>query len=419
MQKKQWDEMQCSLKKLIDEKILYQKNVIIFGSNEPAEKIMHFLDASGFSIDYFIDNNSKKQGQIINEKEIRKPDDIELLSTEKKNQLVVLIASKYFEEMQIQLVQMGIFEQQIYQVINMDSDRDYSLSDQMFESKCQQVIRGQLIYDRLNLKEKSYLFICPYSALGDVYLVGMYLEIYCNRNRIEDYLLTVVGGACKKVGMLFDIVKIEVLSQADSDDLIEFVNFSGVSSLNCKILHQRFPYFEKLGNMGNYRKINFHDIYKYGIFNLPKECKAKKPSKKYPEKEIEELFIKNNLPKGKTIIVSPYANTVTSVENCYWEEIVQDYTRRGYRVCTNSIGSDEPAIDGTIPLCIPLMGMIQAVEYAGTFIGLRSGLCDVISTAKAEKIIIYPQRIYQHGTIHEYYSLNVMGLCSDAKEIIL
>jgi len=62
---------------------------------------------------------------------------------------------------------------------------------------------------------------------------------------------------------------------------------------------------------------------------------------------------------------------------------------------------------------------ISIVEAAGIFIGLRSGLCDVISSAKAEKIIIYPDRVYQGGKYIDFYSLKNMGLSEEAEERII
>ncbi len=38
--------------------------------------------------------------------------------------------------------------------------------------------------------------------------------------------------------------------------------------------------------------------------------------------------------------------------------------------------------------------MKSTVEYAGTFIGIRSGLCDVIRTANCKKIALYPDYQY-------------------------
>ena len=60
----------------------------------------------------------------------------------------------------------------------------------------------------------------------------------------------------------------------------------------------------------------------------------------------------------------------------------------------------------------------QFVEKAGFFIGVRSGLCDIISNAKAGKVILYDaQNRFFNGSAFEYFSLEKMGLCKDLLEI--
>ena len=52
----------------------------------------------------------------------------------------------------------------------------------------------------------------------------------------------------------------------------------------------------------------------------------------------------------------------------------------------------------------PLEIANSVVEYAGYFIGLRSGLCDVISNSKSKKIIIYPKAKIGETRLIDYYS---------------
>jgi hypothetical protein len=52
------------------------------------------------------------------------------------------------------------------------------------------------------------------------------------------------------------------------------------------------------------------------------------------------------------------------------------------------------------------------------FIGVRSGLCDIISSAKCTKIILYEKEgLFYKSSQYDYFSLAKMGLCDDAIEI--
>ena len=92
--------------------------------------------------------------------------------------------------------------------------------------------------------------------------------------------------------------------------------------------------------------------------------------------------------------------------------------KKGYSVCTNSCGKKEPAIAGTDAVFFPLNIAPQVVEAAGTFVGVRSGFCDVISRAKARKVILYDKNNWFYNcSAYKYFSLNDMGLCNDAVEL--
>jgi hypothetical protein len=64
-----------------------------------------------------------------------------------------------------------------------------------------------------------------------------------------------------------------------------------------------------------------------------------------------------------------------------------------YKIYTNTSG-DETPIRGTEPLCAPLAQMTAAAEHAGTFVGLRSGLCDVLFSANCRKVVVFPDCHY-------------------------
>ena len=65
----------------------------------------------------------------------------------------------------------------------------------------------------------------------------------------------------------------------------------------------------------------------------------------------------------------------------------------GYKWYTNVVGDEKPLI-GTESISPSLLELRSVVERAGTFVGIRSGLCDVIREAKAKKIALYPDYNY-------------------------
>lgn len=412
-------EMKDALGELYNAGKFINRFVVIFGSNEPAERMADWLFEREIIPAAMIDNNEKKHGLSYKGIFIASPENI--LGQMHDNTLV-LIASKYYNEMVQQLEMMGYNkEKHIYKVVDMTKGSNYSISEETFLDKKKNLYIGWEIYTRIREKyrENTKIFVCPFPALGDVYLVGKYLEIYCKKEQISSYVVIVTGESFLQVLNLFDIKCVEKLPQKECDLLIQNLIFCGLKECNAEILHQRFPYTVNIGNLGNYKGLCFNDHFKYTIFGMSETENGKLPKKLANTEYIDEYFKTNGLVKGKTVIIAPYANTSSSLNSDFWKRVVLEYKNKGYIVCTNSSGEAELAIEGTKAIFFPLFAAVQIIEAAGVFIGLRSGLCDIISSAKAKKIILYPDRIYQGGRYIDFYSLRKMELCKDAEEKVI
>lgn len=419
MLKEEKEEMQEKLLELYKKGIFNNSYVVIFGSNEPAERIVLWLMEHNITPEAMIDNNKMKQGMSYKGIPVESP---EKILGKMCDNAVVLVASKYYNEMVQQLAVMGYKEEKhIYRVVNMAKESISSVTEAAFSEKENNIRKGWEIYKKITARygKETKLFICPFPALGDVYLVGKYLDLYCQRKDINSYVVTVTSNACLEVLSMFGINQAEKLSKEESDSLVQSLIFTELEECNAEILHHRFPYTAGIGVLGNYKNISFASHYKYSIFGMGTECTGKTPEGQAGKAYIDSLFHKNGLIKGKTVIISPYANTSSSLPEGFWIKLARDYIEKGYTACTNSCGDGEPAIEGTKAVKIPLKAAIQFVEAAGTFIGLRSGLCDIISSAKAKKIILYPDRVYQGGKYIDFYSLKNMGLCEDAEEKVV
>ena len=99
------------------------------------------------------------------------------------------------------------------------------------------------------------------------------------------------------------------------------------------------------------------------------------------------------IPKGKAVVFSPYAKSVTAIDPKVWDDAVAYYSGAGYKCYTNVIGDEKP-LEGTEVISSSLLEIRSVVERAGTFIGIRSGLCDILREANAKKIALYPDYNY-------------------------
>ena len=91
--------------------------------------------------------------------------------------------------------------------------------------------------------------------------------------------------------------------------------------------------------------------------------------------------------------MAPYAKSVVPVPWSFWEDTAARHASQGDVIATVVHGDEDP-VPGTLALEIPIPELLDAVEHAGTFVSLRSGLCDVVHTARARKVHVFPDAYY-------------------------
>jgi hypothetical protein len=259
------------------------------------------------------------------------------------------------------------------------------------------------------------IFLAPYTGTGDIYLTGLFFNDYIKQNNITDYIFAVVNGACKKVAEMFGIKNIVILPHQVSDDII-LLELSTGRNLNLVVLNDSWL-GDPLQWLRGFKGLHFEKMFRYFVFGFDDTVMHKLPPKKDYNDEVDALFKKYGLIKGKTVILSPYSNTLFDLPDDFLQTIVAYCIEQGFIVCTNCAGTEKP-IKGTKAVFFPLHQAIAFMDAAGYFVGVRSGLCDVISSSTCKKIILYEKDgLFYKSSQYEYFSLKKMGLCNDAAEI--
>lgn len=409
-------ELENKIKKLYSKKTFEDKYVVIFGAAAITKVLKNCLIEYGVKINAIIDNDKRKIGKECLGLKVIKPDD--LLKSDISN-MVVILYSIFHEDMKYQLMKLGFRKQQIINVSSKYFHSDESLSNYL--KYCTYTISGINYYRRLKKKypNSQAVFLCPYTGTGDVYLAGLYFYQYLKKENIGDYVFVVVNNACKKVAQIFNIRNIEVMDPRAVSKIIGAKLFTEeLDSLI--ILNDSWSsvYTSPIQWIRGYKELNFNEMFRHFVFGFSDEVAYSLPQYETDQETIHKFFIENELIPGKTVILSPYSNTLFEIPEQIWEEITLFFQDKGFTVCTNSCGPKEPPIKGTVPVFFPLTIAKPILDTAGYFIGVRSGLCDVISDSSCKKVIFYEKHgyFYQSTTL-EYFSLRKMNLCEDALEI--
>jgi len=400
------------IKRLVFMRKLKEKRIVLFGASVFSKEVNKILTELDFSISAVIDNDVRKIGKECMGKLIQKPE--EVLSPFDRNNAILILSGGFYREMAYQLSRMGYKKGKQFHVLNYKINESLPVVLNMLIH----TITGAVIYWWLTKKypRKPAVFIAPYTGTGDIYLIGLFFEEFLRRNNIGDYVFVVVSGACKKVAESSGIKNVIAVKPHLSDSIIGWWHF----------LRSDQPLFVlNDGWMGNplqwirgYRGLDFEKMFRYFVFGFGNEVPHERPRYKDYSKEIDSIFMRHGLKKGRTVVLSPHSNTLFDLPEDVWKAIVDYCRQHGYTVCTNCAGKSEKPIKGTEAVFFPLTQAIGFMNFAGYFIGVRSGLCDIISSSSCKKIVLYERDgFFYKCSPFDYFSLRKMGLCDDILEL--
>lgn len=406
------DELKRVEKKVVEiirQRKIREKKVYLFGVSDNTRQIIQMLRNYKIEPICVIDNDITKQGGFCARIPVVALEMVPNLTAEEN---VFFLYSGYWREMFAQLENYNVKRKQIHILFK----KKESLVNLLYSSW-----KGKVVYRDLTRKYgRLPIFLCPYTGTGDIYLIGTFWKEYIEKNGIDNYIFVVISNACKKVAMMFNIKNVEVLTK--KIECYHLLNYYKLcpDNVDIKILNDCWPqvHTNQLEWFRGYKGLGFMELFRKYVFDLADTALPQHPVYKNVEGEINHLFAKEKVKFGGTVVLSPYANTLSDLPDEFWKLLVKKLKKKGFIVCTNSSGETEPAIEGTFPVFFPLNIAPQFITAAGYFVGIRSGFCDVISGANAKKIILYDSqnRFYQ-SSAYEYFSLRKMKLCRDAIEI--
>ncbi len=387
MEKKLYGEMVTNLAEINRTSDLSIKKIFLFGHCNATLELIDLLESKGLKATAILDNSDVKQGQVYKGAVVVYPAKInELAGDNPKDDSIVLITSRFYASMLKQLRELG-YEGPVRKLIDYNTYAEYSLSEDTIARMTAREKHGEELLNALSNKYQKYFkTFCPFNALGDVYLAMSYWDKFAANRNIDNVVFCVPSRVLSDVIHMFGDYPVEVYEQKELDAMIQAALYT--RDENSFIAHQDRPYVINLSKALYIKKIPLEQIYCCGVYGLPVGTEPTKPNSNMTEyKGIDTI------PEGKAVIFSPYAKSVIAIDSIVWERAVEYYNNQGYKCYTNVVG-DEVPLKGTEAISPTLLEMKSVVERAGTFIGIRSGLCDIIRETKAKKIALYPDYIY-------------------------
>lgn len=171
-----------------------------------------------------------------------------------------------------------------------------------------------------------------------------------------------------------------------------------------------FPQFE-IASLINRGRAKYSELCRLG-YRLPFELASMPPTVTAGMREgAQTLAARHQIVPGRTLVLFPYARSVPQDCTVHFVALAEQATQAGYHVMTSVAGQEQP-IAGTAAVHIPFDLLIPFCELAGHVVAIKSGIGDILATARCAKIFVYRNE----GDI-DMFSVVDSELGGNAKEI--
>jgi hypothetical protein len=411
-----FDQIEKRVDRLARKGAFDDKKIVLFGASVTDGRCKRWLEDRGFAVDAIIDNSREKTGREYLGVTVRTPE--EVLTPFDEDRVILITSPTYWSEMTHQVAQLGYSKQsQIFSVGAGAKKATWPV----FALRLMKVARGAIALRKLarGADGKRTVFLTPVPPAGDVYVECLFIREYVRRNNVQRFVIAVPNTACRRMAELFGFDDVVVLDENVLWKIVDYARIARRGPEDLVVMH--YPSLNgSVAQMQGYKGLNFEKMFRYASFDLDDDVPHDLPSAGSDPDAARAALVSNGLRPGRTVILAPYARSlVHGHDEQFWNSLAADLMSRGYDVCTSGFGPAEPAVAGTALLQFPFSEAVQFVESAGFFVGLRSGLCDVISRATAVKVILYERGPWFKTSLFDMFSLNAMGLCDDAVELEL
>lgn len=266
--------------------------------------------------------------------------------------------------------------------------------------------------NKIKIQRNEWFFILPY-GIGDFYLFLSLLDTF-QKNNVDNVTLGIVKPIQIKLLDIFDVQVNRVVYITNEE--LQFCESNKLCKGIPVVLHPDFFLSKSLYSLIGYNGLTLNDIYKI-MLDIPVQTNNQKPiSKQINIDSAKERYKNYGLIGYKTVLIAPHANSFNEeiIPFKFWEQLNEGLLSLGFKVLLNSTKEPYVNLKNVLSVDFPLNEAIPFVEMCDNFIGARSGFCDLISTSKSDKYIIYPSINWYSGTFLSGSSLKLMGLTQDS-----
>ena len=261
--------------------------------------------------------------------------------------------------------------------------------------------------EKVKLSDNEWGFVCNVHN-GDTYVFCSFMEAF--KQKYGGKITIIVKESQLSIPRMFPAIdKIVTFKKLPSEF---FGNLFTSSEPKKGSISFGYPYgYRNIQNSPS-NISNWFDIFKFqlklDLFSTQSKPIIPHYLKGQSLEELKMLIGSNFTSFSKIVIISPYSySSPFNLEKEFWIELTKKLKELGYIVMTNASKKEE-IIDGNLRINFGFQEMIAIAEEIGFFIGIRSGLFDIISSTNCRKIILYPKFTYPFSKIN-YKDMDILS----------
>lgn len=266
--------------------------------------------------------------------------------------------------------------------------------NEIFETARLSYELGRQVYELLVSKtaDGTHVIIAP-MHIGDTIFVCAFVHAYKLHHRCNKVMLAAPEKQTDICCMFEDVNMVLPLDKVCLEALQDYIFINEYWNCNNVVYaHGRGVLIVKRDNIYIDQKSNYHTLKLSTLdyLGLPLDSAPKRmnlPRTDYSP-ELSEKY-------SHAVLLMPGAYSIATqcVPESFWVRLAKALSDAGIKVYTNYNGLDcEFIIDGTLPLTTGFKELVELSRYFLGFVGLRSGICDLIAETDAKLISIYPEK---------------------------
>lgn len=254
--------------------------------------------------------------------------------------------------------------------------------------------------------DKNILYVFCVNHIGDILITGGLCHALLKKKHKQSCVLFLFDRFANCNLNFVDVAEIRDISSEHMNMLRRYCVMSGEYEGDNYI----YAYWHKVKNENEQFRVIvdsslcFLDRMKKNIFDLPLDTELLPPIiPSLRNEQKQRLHETYTLDKKRTVIFAPYVNATKNLDETIWIRLVEELKQKSndYVFYTNVAAPKEKVIFGTEPIVTTFPELLYIAEKVNCFIGLRSGLFDLLILTNARLLYINKTSGWW------YYDLNI------------